>query len=42
MGSQPEGGGEEIGASEVGGDNGGVVLTAAEVWESRVGGGGID
>ena len=32
---EPEGGGEEIGSSKVGGDEGGVCLTTADTWERR-------
>jgi hypothetical protein len=36
VGLEPESGGEEIGTSEVGGDEGGVCLTAADTWEGRM------
>ena len=37
VGLEPEGGGEEIGSSKVGGDEGGVCLTTAETWNERDG-----
>ena len=36
VGLEPESGGEEIGTSKVGGDEGGVCLTAADTWEGRM------
>jgi hypothetical protein len=36
VGLEPEGGGEEIGANKVGGDEGGVCLTTAKIWKSRI------
>ncbi len=35
MGLETEGGGEEIGSSKVGGDEGGVCLATADTWERR-------
>ena len=36
VGLEPESGGKEIGTSKVGGDEGGVCLTAADIWEGRM------
>jgi hypothetical protein len=36
VGPESEGGGEEIGSSKVGGDEGVVCLTTAEPWKRRV------
>ena len=36
VGLEPEGGGEEIGSSKVGGDEGGVCLTVDDTWERRM------
>ena len=35
VGLESEGGGEEIGSSKVGGDEGGVCLTTVDTWERR-------
>ena len=42
MGPESEGGGEEIGTSKVGGDEGDVCLTETEVWKIRTSGRGRD
>ena len=36
VGLEPEDGGEEIGSSKVGGDEGGVCLTTVVTWKRRI------